>query len=274
MSNYGEPPQGPQGQDPYGQPAYGTPPPGSGQGPYGTPGDRPYSVGDAFGYGWKKFQENLGPILLAVLGILVVTIVVQVIGSVVSGALTSAGSATVEFNPETGEFEGGATSGGLFGAAMFVSLGFGILTSLMSMVVQAGIVKGSLEITRGRKVDLKEMFAGIDFVQVLIAALITSVLIAVGIVLCVLPGLVAAFFTWFTLYFLIDRQLSAIDAIKASASFAAQHSGSLILFFLASVLAWIIGAALCGLGLLVAIPVVIVAQAYTFRTLQGETVAP
>ena len=45
-------------------------------------------------------------------------------------------------------------------------------------------------------------------------------------------------------------------------------------FFVASIIAYIIGAILCGIGLLVAIPVVIIASAYMYRTTNGEPVAP
>jgi uncharacterized membrane protein len=51
-----------------------------------------------------------------------------------------------------------------------------------------------------------------------------------------------------------------------------RHFGPLVLFFLASIAAYVVGACLCGLGLLVAIPVVVIAQAYTFRTLNGDPV--
>jgi uncharacterized membrane protein len=47
----------------------------------------------------------------------------------------------------------------------------------------------------------------------------------------------------------------------------------MVLFFLATLLAYIVGALLCGIGLLAAIPVIYIAQGYTYRRLQGEQVA-
>ena len=77
----------------------------------------------------------------------------------------------------------------------------------------------------------------------------------------------------FALYFVVDKQMPALEAIKASISFVNKNLGTLIGFFLASLLAYFVGALLCGIGLLAAIPVVIIVQAYTYRTLQGEAVA-
>ena len=48
--------------------------------------------------------------------------------------------------------------------------------------------------------------------------------------------------------------------------------GVLLLFFLASIAAYIVGFCACFVGLLVAIPVVVLAQAYTFRVLNNDPV--
>ena len=282
MSNYGDtpgetpqdpygqqPPQGPPGEPNYGQPAanpYGQPP--SGQPPYGgsTSGE-PFSVGNAFSYGWNKFKANLGPILIAALVLLAAVVLLQIIQAIFTGGND------VEFtiDPDTGAVE--TDDGGMLGGSIIASLFFGALSFLVQLVIQSGIVKGALDITRGKAISLSTMFQGIDFVQVVIASLILAVATMIGIVLCVLPGLAVMFFTAFTLYFIIDKGMSAIDAIKASASFVMANAGTLIVFFLACIAAYIVGALLCGVGLLVAIPVVVIAQAYAFRTLQGEQVA-
>ena len=117
------------------------------------------------------------------------------------------------------------------------------------------------------------MFSGIDWVQVIIASLIVAAATMIGLVLCILPGLVVMFLTAFTFYFIIDKGMSALHGIRASISFTIANAGTLIVFFLACIAAYIGGALLCGVGLLVAIPVVVIAQAYAYRTLQGEQVA-
>ena len=61
--------------------------------------------------------------------------------------------------------------------------------------------------------------------------------------------------------------------IKASVAFVNANLGTLIGFYIASAIAIFVGALLCGIGLLAAIPVVVIAQAYAYRSLQGEPVA-
>lgn len=263
---YGQPAAPNYGQPAYGQPSYGEVPPPPGYGAGGVGGAEPFSVGNAFSYGWSKFQANIGPIILLTLAILAVSIIIQLISSAFTSGL--GGQVTTEFNPDTGQFE--TSGGGFFGLAFFVSLLFSMVSYVVTLLIQAAITKGALDLTHGRKIDLGSMFNGLNIPQIVIAAIIVGAATFIGLVLCFLPGLVVMFFTSFTMYFLIDKNLPAMDAIKASVAFVRENAGTLLVFFLACLAAYFVGALLCGIGLLVAIPVVIIAQAYTYRTLQGE----
>ena len=259
------PPPGPPGGPP---PGGGFPPPAPPTGPGdGYPsGPQGYSVGNAFSYAFKKFQENLLPLILITLVLIVAAAIIQFIGNMISAAATP----DVVFNFETGEYEGGG--GGFFGIAMILSFLFGALSFVANLVIQSGIIKASLALTRGQKIDVGSAFSGINWAQVVIAALIIGALTFVGLLLCVLPGILVVFFTSYTLYFVIDRNQDAVTAIKSSVALVKDNAGVLVLFFLASLAAYIVGACLCGVGLLAAIPVVVLAQAYTFRTLTNDPV--
>jgi uncharacterized membrane protein len=183
--------------------------------------------------------------------------------------IVSAATPDPKLNMNTGQIE---NSGGFFGVSMILGLAFNAVSIVINLVIQSGIIKASLALTRGQKPDVGSAFSGINWGQVVLAALIIGVMTFIGFVLCILPGIVVIFLTSYTLYFVIDRNLGATDAIKASFTMVKNNAGPLILFFLATLAAYIVGACLCGVGLLVAIPVVIIAQAYTFRTLNGDPV--
>ena len=223
-------------------------------------------MGNAFTYAFKKFQENLLPLILITLVLLVGAVIIQVIGNLVTNAATP----ELVLDPETGQFEGGG--GGFFGIVTLLGFLFGVLSFIVNLLIQSAIIKGSLGLTRGHKLDVGSAFSGINWGQVIIAALIIGVLTFIGLILCILPGIAVIFFTSYTLYFVIDRDQDAITAIKSSVAMVKDNFGPLILFFLASLAAYIVGACLCGVGLLVAIPVVVIAQAYTFRTLNNDPV--
>jgi uncharacterized membrane protein len=147
------------------------------------------------------------------------------------------------------------------------------LWTVMSAVMQAGIARGVLAITDGRPFEVATMFKFDNVVTVVIAGLLVGVASGIGLILCVIPGLIVLFFSQFYVWFIVDKQLGAVDSIKASFSLVNKNVGTMVLFFLASLLAYIVGAILCGVGLLVAVPVVYLAQGYAYRRLQGEQVA-
>lgn len=225
-----------------------------------------YTISNAFNYGWGKFQQYLGPILIG-------TLVLVVGGAIVSLIWQALAGAVFGFNQPTAEevmFDGASFNFGSFlvGTAVSSLGGF-----VISVFVQAGITRGALAITYGRQVDVGTLLDTDQLPQVLLGALIIGLMGMVGFILCIIPGLVVYFFTQFFVHFCIDKKMDALDAIKASFGFVNKNLGTLVGFFIASLVAYFVGALLCGIGLLVAFPVVIIAQAYTYRRLQDEPVA-
>jgi uncharacterized membrane protein len=261
---YGLPPGGGYGPPPGG---YG-PPPGGGYGPpqggqpgygYGPPS---VGVGDAFNYGWLKFQQNVGPIVLAALAYFAAFIVIAVLWNVLFVSALAFGT------DETGTPNGAGFAGLLVSGALMA-----LAASLLAFLVQAGITRGALAITYGRRLEIATMFRVDGLGQVILASILIAIASAIGFLLCYVPGLIVAFFTQFTVHFIIDKRLSAVDAIKASFGFVNRNLGTIVVFYLASLVAYFVGTLLCGVGLLVAVPVVIIAQAFLYRRLQGEPVA-
>jgi uncharacterized membrane protein len=164
--------------------------------------------------------------------------------------------------------------GGFTAFATLLYFGFTAIVGFLGyVIVQAAVVRAALALTRGETIELQTLFRFDNLPQLLIGALIVGVLTGIGSALCYIPGLIVTFFTQFYVHFLIDQKLSGVDAIKASFNFVNANLGTMIGFFLASLVAYIIGALLCGIGLLVALPVVFIAQAYTYQRLRGVQVA-
>jgi len=180
------------------------------------------------------------------------------------------------FPPTEGQLEdvlmGGSPGRGLFGGLLYFGL-TGLIFFLGSVIIQAAVVRAALALTRGQTIELQTLFKFDNLPQLLIGALIVAVLTSIGSMLCYFPGLIVTFFTQFYVHFLIDQDMTGVDAIKASFKFVNQNLGTLVGFFLASLVAYFIGALLCGIGLLVALPVVFIAQAYTYQRLRGVAVA-
>lgn len=233
-------------------------------------GTAPVSVGDAFNWGFKKFQENLGPILIAALIVFAALAVIEAIfWFILSGSLlASTTTHTTEFGTTYT-----TTSGGGIVMTLVVSAIMGLLFYIGAFIVQMAIIRATLMITQGETLDLKRMFSTEQFGSYLGAAVLVAIGVAIGSFFCYIPGLIVWFFSFFFGWFILDKKMGAIDGIKASFSLVNNNLGTMVGFFLASLLAIIIGAILCFVGLLVAYPVVVLATGFVYKRTQGEAIA-
>jgi hypothetical protein len=259
------PATGPQASGPgYGAaPGYGATPgyggaPGYGAAPGAGSSTQVIGVGPAFSYGLAKFQAHAREILFAGF--------ICLVGYLVLLALVF----SIEVFGMFGSLE---TKGGigLFLIAIPIML---IIPFVGLWLMQMVIIRGSLMIVNGQTpLTLGRMFSLDRIGPFALGAVLVSVLACIGFVFCYIPGLIFLFFAGYWAYFLIGKQLSPIDAIRSSFSLVWANFGTQLVFAFASFLVIWLGS-LCYFGLIVALPVVVIAQGYMWRRMQGEPVAP
>ncbi|MGE3813392.1 MAG: hypothetical protein AB7I24_17775 [Candidatus Nanopelagicales bacterium] len=238
-----------------------------------NPVDGPWSVGNAFSYGWAKFQQYLGPILIAMLILFLIGFVISIIWFFIVGAIGAAltSDPSVTINPETGVI---STTGG---TSFFLSLILGALGFLVYYTVfgfiQAAVTRAALAITEGRKIESSTILSTDKLGKIIVAAILVAIATSIGYLFCGIGALIVSFFLAFTFFFVIDKDEEPVQAIKSSFALVKDNLGDLVLFYLASVLAYFVGSLLCGIGLLVAVPVVIIATAYTYKKFTSQAVA-
>lgn len=248
----GYPPPPPEG-------GYPPPPPGGYPAAPGGYGGAPYSAPDAIGYGWRKFKENAGVMIAATL--------IVALGAIVLGILSEVIAPSPNFLTNSGEFdfEVGATIASLIAQT---------ITGTISYILYAMMIKGALDVVDGGRFDIGRAFGALNIVKVLVAGLLVSLGTTIGTLLCILPGVAFSIFAFFTLYFVVDRDIDPIESIGASFTLVGRNLGNGLLTGLLSVLVVLAGALLCLVGLLAAFPIVTLAAAYAYRRFQGQPVAP
>lgn len=240
-------------------PQYSAPPAGAGG----------YDAVAAIKYGWTTFTKSpstlLVPAIIVIIAIAAVQIVVQL---VLSGLFLSTDDCTL--NEVLNDDCGPSFFTRLFVAGLVAAIG-----GFVSQILIAGLIRSSLNIVDGQPaLDIGGVFSWASKPAVVTTAAFLAVLSFIGTLLFYLPGIIIGFLTAFTMYFVVDRGLSGIEAIKASVTFVTSNLGNTIVFMLLGALTIIVGAIACLIGVFVAIPVVLVAAAYTYRVLHDQPVAP
>ena len=265
----GYPPPPPPGYPPphqgsYPPPPAGYPPPGPGFG-----GAQAFSVGDAFSWAWSKFSKNAGPLIVATLVYGLVVVVLQAIISLVSAAVSPSDYSSYSSDATSVSFSYGMSGVG----SIIVSIIGWFLSLIVAAALQSAYIGGILDIANGQQVSMGSFFRPRNIGNVIIAGLIVGIVTTIGFILCIIPGVIASIMLMFTVVALLDRNLSPVEAVKSSFDLSKANFGNVILAWLVLIATFIVGALLCGVGLLVAAPVATLFLVYTYRILSGGQVA-
>lgn len=259
----GFPPPPPQG-------GYAPPPPGYPGAPaFGGP-SQGFNIGEAFSWAWNKFSKNAAALIVPTL---VYALVLGVLGGIVYGlAFALAPSGVTTYDSYDSGFSYEYSAG--FGVASFIVIALGGIVLLLAMAaISSAYISGILDIANGVPVTAGSFFKPRLIGPVIVATVLVGIATAIGSVLCYIPGLIVSIFAFFTTVALLDRNLSAIDAIKTSIDIAKKNFVQVLLVWLIFSVIIAVGSFVCYVGLLVAAPVAVLFEVYAFRKLTGGPIA-
>ena len=226
----------------------------------GQPGGSPqYSPGDAVRYGWEGFKANLGPFLGVTLVLAAVMLIIDF-----GTQLAVTGSLIQETDPMTGLPENPV---GVLGN--LVLFGSSLVVTVISFVLSAGLYRAALDVADSGRADIGTMFTRIPWLQLILVSILVSLITIVGIILCIIPGIIAAFLLYYSQVAVVDGH-SAIDGLKASFEMVKDNVGPILVLTLIFIGLAILALCTLGIAYLVLIPVSNIAVAYTWRTLSGR----
>jgi uncharacterized membrane protein len=111
----------------------------------------------------------------------------------------------------------------LFGAiAGMLSIAF---TFFVLKPMQFGLSYLNLKASRGEKFEIKELFSPFkDYWNVIFAGFLTTVIVGFGTLFLIIPGIILACKLIFVPYLVLDKKMSATDAIKESWNMTDGHA--------------------------------------------------
>ncbi|MBB4865900.1 putative membrane protein [Pseudomonas nitritireducens] len=211
-----------------------------------------FSIGDLISEAWQRVSGIKG---LVIAGFIVYVVIVQAIsfalGLVIGLGALASGS------------EGGV------GMAVLQML-VGVFAAAIGYPFLAGINMLGIRRAADQPVSFNEMFSHFGlFVPLVITGLVMTLLVYLGLLLLVLPGIYLSVAYLLAIPLVVERKLSPWQALEASRKAISQHWFKVFGLFLVLGIILIVSAIPLGIGLVWTLPLSIVAIGVLYRTIFG-----
>jgi len=143
---------------------------------------------------------------------------------------------------------GAAVAGGILG---FLAFFYGVL---IVGPIDYGVSFAHLKAARGDKLEITDMFQVFqNYWNAVLASILVSIIIFIGFVLLIIPGIIFACKLAFTPYLVVDQKMDVMEAIKGSWSMTRGHAWKVFFIGLLAIPIGIVGFALFIIGIIPAI---------------------
>lgn len=143
---------------------------------------------------------------------------------------------------------------------------------VLAVLATAGIQRAALGSTRNVAPTFRQMFTTHDLAHYVLYSLAYGILVGLGILFCVLPGIAAYVLLQIGFFFVLDRGMGALAGIRSSAKVAMANLGPAFSVALVNVAALLLGSLFYGIPTLVTLPFACLFTAHMYRQLTHEPV--
>jgi len=152
--------------------------------------------------------------------------------------------------------------------------GGSIILSIISFLVNTFIglifVRMGLAAAKGGNIDTQGLFSNLHFfLPYLILSILTSLTVGIGMILLIIPGIYFALAFAVAPYAMVDKELKCVPALKASMDLTNGHKWHILGYIIVLIAINIVGAILFLIGLLVTIPLSVLATSHLYLILSG-----
>ncbi|MEK7606319.1 MAG: DUF975 family protein [Patescibacteria group bacterium] len=148
-----------------------------------------------------------------------------------------------------------------------------VVVDVVSVLVQwwiyLGFARIALNAQAGRPINFKMLFAEKweTLYKFALVMVLTGVIVVIGFVLLIVPGIIAQLMLSMVVFITLEKHMGIVETLKESRRLTDGHKWNLFGFMLVAIVINILGALLFGVGLLVTIPVTILALTYIYKKL-------
>lgn len=200
-----------------------------------------FSISEAIHFGWNTMKSNLGFFI----GLLIFVFLFTSLSSIIAAKATEAN--------------------------IFLGLIFYIADFSLSIIISIGLVKIALRFCDNEKGRFADLFSQYPlFPQYLVGSILYGLIVFAGTILLIIPGIIWGIQFCFYDYFIVDKGLGPIEALKRSSAITRGVKWDLFGFFLILSGINLLGALCLLIGLFVTIPTTMVALAFVYRKLMAQ----
>jgi len=160
-------------------------------------------------------------------------------------------------------------------ANVFLRIVFQVAASVLSTLISIGLIKIALRFCDQEKGKFSDLLAHHRlFFKYLSGLILYNLIVLGGLILLIVPGIIWGIKFWFYDYFIVDKGLGPIEALKKSSAITKGAKWNLFIFFLLLGLINLVGVIFLLVGLFATIPTTMVAMAFVYRKLLVQTEIP
>lgn len=227
-----------------------------------TPGRREFrptriDAGDVISRSWAIYKAELGMCVGGVFVLLAVQFAVAFGCSLVGQQFLAGGNRNV--------------------AAVGVGAYFllnNVIPTLFQWFMQIGQALFLVRIARGEKAEIGHLFAGGPYyLRMCGASLIFTIVVGLGFVACIIPGVILSLMLWPYNYILVDRDPPGIECLTDSKEITDGNWGAVVLLALTAFGINLLGLVACGVGLIFTMPFTLLMFAVAYCGMTGQRTA-
>ena len=216
-------------------------------------GDYDLDIGGCFSRGWELVKNNFWPTVgVTALVVIIMGGINQIVGLLTRPAMNGM-ILQHQVTP---------------GAVLVIVLST-VVSAPIYTIFTAGLLKYYLMLIRGEGAQIGDAFSGFgpSIGQLALLSVVQMILMLLGILLCVIPGIYLSVAWYFAMPLVIDRRMNFWAAMELSRKMVTRHWFMIFAFLIVYGLLVIAGLIACCVGIFVTMPIGFAALMYAYETI-------
>lgn len=222
------------------------------------------SIGAAISWAFDAFKRNLTPFI----ALAAVVTIVQLVQTIATNPMVAMFETCADAETE-GQLNACTAAAGV-GVVVGGIVAF--LFYLIAVFAMIGVTRAALRTTQGGTPSFADMLTTQNLGRYILVSLAYVGIVFVGLILCVIPGLILAFLLQLAPYYVLDKGYRVGEALKASLNAVKRNVGPALVMVVFTFLVSIIGTTLWGIPTLVTLPFATLFIAHMYRQFNNEPV--